>query len=159
MPRTPRPPALKLLNGVREGRDSGGRKVEEGPGFKREPIGPPPPDLEGKAREVWLQTVPELDRLELTKPLDRHSLAAYCLAVERMYEANADIQENGLTEIGAKGGRIKNPAVTVAEQASREIRMWAQEFGFTPSAEGRLSAQAADPDDGDNPYAEGGASG
>lgn len=158
MPRVPAPPALKLLNGRREGYDSGGRKVNEGPGFKRAPLGPPPEDLGDKGRAVWETTAAELDRLELSKPLDREALAMYCLAVQRAWEAQADIDENGLTETGAKGGRIKNPAVTVLEQCSREIRMWAQEFGFTPSAEGRIQAQAAEPSDEDNPYAEGGES-
>lgn len=150
----PRPAALKLLNGRNDHTDSGGRAVDDVP-FKREPMGPPPEDLTEAEAAVWEQLSPELDRLEITKAADRPAFERLVKAIVRGREADEDISANGIVEYGAKGGRIKNPAVTVAEQASREIRMWAQEFGLTPSAENRISAAKMDPDGDSNPYAEG----
>jgi len=48
---------------------------------------------------------------------------------------------------------VKNPAVLVAEAASKEVRAWAGEFGLTPSSEGRLGKPAGDDDDDENPFA------
>ena len=151
----PKPPYLKLLNGRREGYDSGGRKVNMGPGFKREPLGPPPPDLPFWAAAEWAVVAPELDRLELSKAIDRTSFWTYCMTVQRLHDATEAVNRDGLTVPGSTGSLVKNPALTVLEAAERSVRAWAQEFGLTPSAEGRLSPQAINPDDEDNPFAEG----
>ncbi|KLL97549.1 hypothetical protein NJ76_13525 [Rhodococcus sp. IITR03] len=151
----PRPPALKLLNGRREGYDSGGRKVNAGPGFKREPLGPPPPDLPDVAAAEWASVAPELDRLELSKAIDRTAFRTYCMAVQRLHDAQEAVDRDGLTVPGSTGSLVKHPAVAILEAAERSVRAWAQEFGLTPSAEGRISAQAADSEDDGNPFADG----
>lgn len=151
----PRPPALKLLNGRRDGYDSGGRKVNPGPGFKREPLGSPPPDLPPRAAAEWASVAPELDRLELSKAVDRTSFRAYCMAVQRLHDAQDEVDRDGLTVPGSTGSLVKHPAVAILEAAERSVRAWAQEFGLTPSAEGRISAQAVNDADEGNPFADG----
>lgn len=151
----PRPPALKLVTGRREGYDSGGRRINPGPGFKREPLGPPPEGLPPRAAAEWAAVAPELDRLELSKAIDRTAFETYCRAVQRLHDAQEAIDRDGLTVPGSTGSLVKHPAVAILEAAERSVRSWAQEFGLTPSAEGRLSAKAAEPDDTDNPYAGG----
>lgn len=151
----PRPPALKLLNGRRDGVDSSGRKVNMGPGFKREPLGPPPDDLPPRAAAEWAAVAPELDRLELSKAIDRTAFETYCRAVQRLHDAQAAIDRDGLTVPGSTGSLVKHPAVAIVEAAERSVRAWAQEFGLTPSAEGRLSPANAEPGEADNPYADG----
>lgn len=146
----PRPPALKLVEGIGNGRDSGGRLVAKDPGWTRLP--PEPPDvLSGVALEEWHRVVPELQRLELTKPVDAAALMAYCLAFQRMVQAQRLIDEDGLLHENSQG-RVRHPAVAILEAASKELRAWAIEFGFTPSAENRVGKAEASENDGGNPF-------
>lgn len=146
-----RPATLKLINGRGEGRDSGGREVKKPPGFVRLP--PEPPDfLYGDAREEWDRVVPELQRLQLTKPVDRAALTAYCLAWQRLCQAQAAIDNNGMGLLHENSqGVTRHPAVAIAEAASKELRAWCGEFGFTPSAEGRLNTPEGELEE--NPFA------
>ena len=64
---SPRPAALKLLNGRSPGTDSGGRKVAPPAAFAR--VAPDP-----------------LTRMKLIKEIDRGSLAAYCESWARFVE-------------------------------------------------------------------------
>lgn len=147
----PRPAGLKILEGRGNGRDSGGRVVKPTPGFTRLP--PERPEfLTGPAREMWDQVVPELQRLQLLKPVDQAALTALCLTWERLCDARRIIRRDGLI-IETDRGPVKNPAVGILEAASKELRAWSSEFGLTPSSEGRLgSLIPAGDDDDDNPF-------
>lgn len=146
----PKPPALKLVEGRGNGRDSGGRPVVEAPSFVRLP--PEPPEiLWGDALEEWQRVVPELQRLKLTKPIDAAALTAYCLAWQRLCQAQRVIDEEGLLAVNSQG-RTRHPAVAIVEAASKELRAWAAEFGLTPSAETRVSKPEGD-DGESNPFA------
>lgn len=148
----PRPAGLKLIEGVRPGRDSGGRKVVEPPSFRRVPPEAPgwlPPE----ARAEWERVVPELARLDLLKPADRAALTAYCLAWDRLVQAQRQMQEDGSVLAVNSQGRVRHPAVAVIEAASKELRAWAGEFGLTPSAESKVGRQGADDGDEENPFA------
>jgi P27 family predicted phage terminase small subunit len=145
------PATLKLVEGRGNGRDSGGRPIKATPVFKRLP-----PDMPGilwgDAKDEWERVVPELARLELVKPNDAAALAAYCLAWQRMCQAQRQIDEKGLTQETSQGVGV-SPWVRVVEAASKELRAWAHEFGFTPAAESALGAgEKADGDDS-NPFA------
>lgn len=132
----PRPAALKVLNGRSPGRDSGGRVVDPPPPFVR--VAPPAPEwLPLEARAEWERIVPELDRLDFLKVSTRSSLTAYCLTWARLVEAQKTLAAEGLLAENSQG-RVKHPLVNVVEAASKEIRSWCGEFGFTPSSEGRL---------------------
>lgn len=78
--------------------------------------------------------LPELLRLELTKPLDRAGLIVYCTTWGRYVRATREIERYG----------FDGPQLRAAETASKELRAWAQEFGLTPSAESRVAAKAQD---------------
>lgn len=147
----PRPAGLKILEGRGNGKDSGGRPIKPAPGFVRLP--PAAPDfLTGPAREMWDQVVGELQRLELLKPVDRAALTALCLTWARLCEAQEIVERDGLV-LETERGPMKNPAVMIVENASKELRAWSGEFGLTPSAEGRLGISAPDSDaDDDNPF-------
>lgn len=146
------PAALKLVNGRGPGRDSGGRKVPETPGFKRLP--PTAPEwLPDEARAEWERVVPELARLDLVKPIDRAALTAYCLTWARLVQAQKEIAADGGSVLGTNSqGRVRHPAVAVAEAASKELRAWAQEFGLTPSAEQRVGSKGGDSGEEDDPF-------
>lgn len=149
----PRPPALKLLTGRSEGRDSGGRKVAPAPGFLRLP--PTAPDwLPEEAAAEWERVVPELQRLQLLKPPDRAALTAYCLAWARLREAQDIVTREGMVIHDDKQGRAqRHPALLTLEAASKELRAWCGEFGLTPSAEARVSRSEGDGDGEENPFA------
>jgi P27 family predicted phage terminase small subunit len=162
--RTAQPAALKLLKGVREGRDSGGRKVGAGPNFRR--IAPRPPSwLSREAAAEWRRVVPGLVRVSLLKEEDRAALAAYCETWSTYVTARREVAARGqliVKQVTTKDGRhyeqeVANPSVAIARNEGKELRAWATHFGLTPSAEGSLSWAAADDHAGDdNPFAGGG---
>lgn len=147
----PKPEGLKVLEGRSDGRDSGGRPIKKAPAFLRLP--PEAPDwLSPEARAHWNRVVPELQRLELTKPLDQGALAAYCETWARFVAAQMTIQVEGHYVKNANGVPAKHPAVLIAEAASKEIRAWSAEFGLTPSSETRISVGGGGDDGDDNPF-------
>lgn len=148
----PRPPNLKIIEGRGNGKDSGGRPVKQPPGFRRLP--PEAPEwLPAEARAEWERVVPELQRLQLLKPVDRAALTAYCLTWDRLVRAQRELEADGGSVLGENSqGRVRHPAVAVVEAASKELRSWAAEFGLSPSSEAKLtSPEAGDGDD--NPFA------
>lgn len=148
---SPRPAALKLIEGRSPGRDSGGRPVKEPPPFKRLP--PEPPEwLPVEAAAEWRRVVPELARLELVKEIDRASLTAYCLTWDRLVTAQRQIADDGLLHTNSQG-RTRHPAVAIVEAASKELRAWAAEFGLTPSSEQRVGGKDGGGNGEENPFA------
>ncbi|MEV7867472.1 phage terminase small subunit P27 family [Streptomyces sp. NPDC088124] len=159
MARTAQPPALKLLSGRAAGRDSGGRPVNPGPGFRRLP--PKAPTwLSKEAAAEWRRVVPGLQRLDLLKPEDRAMLAAYCETWSVYVTATREVTRDGITSLvvstrpdGSTTERIvPNPAVAIARNAGRELRGFAAQFGLTPSTEQALARGADDGDEDDNPF-------
>ena len=146
----PEPAALKLLNGRGNGRDSGGRKVNVGPGFKRTPP-EPPAWLDGDALALWRRIVPELTRLDILKDGDAEVLATYCETWVDFVEATATLKTEGYY-IDARQGTLKHPAVGIKHQAARELRAIASHFGLTPSTEQALARGSDDDGSGDNPF-------
>lgn len=150
----PKPPTLKLIEGRGNGRDSGGRPVKAAPAFVRLP--PTAPEfLPDEARAEWERVVPELERLQLLKPVDRAALTAYVLTWQRLVDAQQIIAVEGMTAHDDKTGKVqRHPALVTIEAASKELRAWAAEFGLTPSAEARVSKGGAnDGAEEDNPFA------
>jgi P27 family predicted phage terminase small subunit len=160
MGRTAAPAALKLLTGRADGRDSGGRKVNPGPAFRRVP--PRPPTwLSPEAKAEWKRVAPGLARLDLLKEEDRAMLAAYCETWSVFVAATRDVTRTGLTIIqttrrpdGSVSERtVANPSVAIARNAGRELRGFAAQFGLSPSTEQALSRGADDGNEDDNPFA------
>lgn len=159
MGRTAQPAALRLLKGRSEGTDSGGRKVNAGPAFRRIP--PKPPTwLSREAAAEWRRVVPGLTRLDLLKEEDRATLSAYCETWAVFVAATRLVNEQGvMTEAvtvrpdGSESRRpMANPAVAIARNAGRELRGYAAQFGLTPATEQAL-ARGADDGGEDNPFA------
>jgi P27 family predicted phage terminase small subunit len=160
MARTAQPAALKLLTGRAEGRDSGGRKVNPGPAFRR--IAPQPPTwLSREAAAEWRRVTPGLQRLDVLKEEDRAMLAAYCETWSTFVKATRLVTLEGLTlqqittrpDGSSSEKTVPNPAVAIARNAGRELRGFAAQFGLSPSTEQALSRGADDGDEDDNPFA------
>lgn len=159
MGRTAQPAALKLISGRAPGRDSGGRKVNPGPAFRRIP--PRAPTwLSREAAAEWKRVAPGLERLDLLKEEDRAVLAAYCETWSQFVTATRIVSREGITSIvttisasGAETTRtVPNPAVAIARSAGRELRAFAAQFGLTPSSEQALARGADDGEEDDNPF-------
>jgi P27 family predicted phage terminase small subunit len=135
--RKPRPPALRLLNGRGEGKDSAGRPIPEPPPFKR---GAPdkPDDLAPDASWMWDLVVEHWYTLDLLKPLDAASLAVACETYARWKEAVRWRHQKGLLAPNSQG-IVTAPWVAIEASASRDFRSWCAEFGLSPSAESRLN--------------------
>ncbi|MCC9154895.1 phage terminase small subunit P27 family [Streptomyces parvulus] len=160
MGRTAQPAALKLLTGRGNGTDSGGRKVNAGPAFRR--IAPKPPTwLSREAAAEWRRVAPGLQRLDLLKEEDRAVLTAYCETWSQFVTATRQLHDEGLTRevvtVRKDGGEsrrtVAHPAVAIARGAGRELRAFASQFGLTPSSEQALARGADDGSEGDNPFA------
>jgi len=145
------PAALKLLEGGGNGRDSGGRKVVEGPAFKRLP--PAKPDwLSDEAADEWDRVVPELSRVDVVKAEDASVLAAYCESVAEFRIATEAIRElDSLTVVMPSGAERPHPLIALRTQASARLQALAREFGLTPSSESNI-AKESDDRDADNPF-------
>lgn len=145
------PAGLRLLAGRGNGTDSGGRKVAPPPAFRR--IAPDPPTwLPREAKAEWRRVAPGLQRLDLLKEEDRASFAAYCDTWSRYVDATRAVQREGLTCVAAQGV-IQHPCVKIALSLSRELRLWANQFGLTPSAENALTRGGSAEDGDANPFA------
>lgn len=152
MPAPAKPPALKLLNGRGNGKDSAGRTVPIVPKFERE-APEAPAWLAGEALAEWQRIVPQLEQLDLLKAADRACLATYCETWSRWVDAVAEYKANGLTLINPDSGRIgKNPAVAIAEAAATQLRAFANDFGLSPAGERNLASTPTVDDNTDDPF-------
>jgi P27 family predicted phage terminase small subunit len=98
--------------------------------------GPPqrPDWLSEGASAEWDRIAPDLARMGTAKNVDSTALAAYCEAVARFVMLAGLVARTGPLIVGRDGLAHKNPAVAQLRDASVDMRMWAREFGFTPSA-------------------------
>jgi len=155
--RTPRPAAVRLLNGRAAGRDSGGRPVAAPRPFRRCAPETPAGLTEN---EVWLwdQTVPELERLQLLTPAHIGVLRSYLLMWDQALAAHQAACELGpLIDVQTKTGSAvqANPALREVRLAVAELRACARELGCTPVAESAITGRLA----GDTPRGGGGGGG
>jgi P27 family predicted phage terminase small subunit len=148
-----RPYKLKLLEGSRQGRDSGGRKLVEAPRFLRLPP-TKPADLSELASELWDLIVDESQRLEILKPIDGAALTFACETWATGKAAQLVINQHGMTFDTSTGNVRRRPEVGIVLECSREFRAWCADFGLTPSAESKLGGAKLGPEgDDDNPFA------
>lgn len=121
------PAALKLATARNDHMDAGGRPINAGP-FEHREVPDPPSQLDATAREEWLRVGPMLQSINLMKLEDRAAFTGYCMAWSRLI--NSKSQNEWLA-------------------ASREVRAWCVQFGFTPASEQKLPNG---PDADDNPF-------
>jgi P27 family predicted phage terminase small subunit len=140
--RPPKPTALKIAAG-----NPGKRKLapDAEPKF---PAGAPKcPPLSKGAKAVWKRVAPFLESQGLLTHADRDSLAAYCIAVAMMEQAEAALANEGWTIlVGAKmvdgepvGGQVvPHPALKRLDLAMTQVRQFGNLFGLNASARSRV---------------------
>ena len=94
------------------------------------------------AKREWKRLVPLLAARGLLELLDRAALTGYVSAWGDLAEATRVIAEQGTTCIGARGQLLPHPELRRLEKARQTLRMFAAEFGLSPSARSRVVANA-----------------
>ncbi|WP_131669527.1 phage terminase small subunit P27 family [Psychrobacter pygoscelis] len=104
------------------------------------------------ATTMWETVIPELlDAKILTVP-DLHNVESFCMAYQRWRQAEEEIDRVGIT-IETEKSTIKNPAVTVANEAKKQMVQFGSLLGLDPSSRSRLMGAAKD-NKPDNPFAD-----
>jgi P27 family predicted phage terminase small subunit len=130
----PAPTKLRLLHG--ETRPYRINQDEPEP-----PAGQPqcPDDVSAEVRAVWDYTIQNLIVMGIASPADRDALRCYCEAVVLHRKASAILARGSVVLPGAvEGTVVQHPAVRTQRDAAQQVRGFAQEFGFTPSARSEI---------------------
>lgn len=141
----PKPSATKRAEGTyRQDRAAGGQ----------EPVHPnvqdlrPPPWLADLAREKWAELATQLDRSGVLKATDVDTLAAYCSAYAQWrpaQEAMAKVLEESPDEDAETFADYKRRLTTyrmVATEALKQMQVWGDRLGLSPSQRTKVSAEA-----------------
>lgn len=137
--RKPKPTKLKEQNG-----NAGKRALNKNePKFKQVTNIEPPKWLEPLAVEMWQRVVPQLCANDLLTVGDLHNVEAFCMAYARWREAQTLVNLHGLVITNPETGSvIKNPAVTVVNEASKQMIQFGSLLGLDPSGRSRLTGSA-----------------
>lgn len=96
------------------------------------------------ARKFWHEMAREMIALGVLTAAD---VPAFILMAEHYgvaREAARQVAEQGLTVVDATGSLRKNPVLQVLRDNSTAFRMFAVEFGLTPSSRSRLKIAPAE---------------
>jgi P27 family predicted phage terminase small subunit len=135
----------------------GKRKLNEGEPQYEVAAPPMPSGLPLAAVQEWERIVPQLVASRVITRVDRAAITAYVLAWQRLLDAEAEIQAHGIlvpvlvedTETGEyinSGNYKKNPAVTVQNEAKRNVRAFAAEFGMSPASRTKVKSEGPEQD-------------
>ena len=140
MPRRKKSRTAKILSGTfRKDRD--GDRTEP----KLDPVKDPaalvrPTWFDDAAVRCWDYTLPIMIRMGTITIADLQIFIDYCSCVSMFEAAQKDIDETGLTVMGAAGIK-KNPSVTIRDEQIKHIRQHAADLGLTPASRASLNAK------------------
>lgn len=137
--RKPKPTKLRQLNG-----NAGKRAINTNePQFSKITNIEPPSWLEPMAAEMWQRVVPELLSNDVLTAPDLHNVEGFCMAYARWREAQEAITLHGVVTTNPESGALlKNPAVTVANESSRQMIQFGSLLGLDPSSRTRLTGSS-----------------
>ena len=139
----PKPTALEIAQGRPGHRPINKREAKPDPTMPHMP-----PNLCHAAKAEWKRIARRLYKAGLFTYVDRAMLSAYCQTYGRWVEAEFMIDETGgLVFETPNGFMAKNPYVTIAKEARKDLIVMAREFGLTPSARSRIQVDTG----GDGP--------
>lgn len=151
--RKPAPANLRILNGIGNQRDSGGRKVALPPRFVRE--APEMPDgLTDDEKIMWEAVIPALESLDLLTPAHLGVCWGLCAMYGQARASHrAEMRYGPVVPIGGKDKSVKaNPALRETRLAVAEMRKLAIELGCTPVAERAIADLDSPPGDDGSPF-------
>jgi P27 family predicted phage terminase small subunit len=100
---------------------------------------PCPEHLDVEARKVWERLAPQLHARGLLTELDVDALGALCSTQAILSEARERLADEGLVVTGPRGAVKPSPWLAIANQAQRDLRSLAAEFGLTPLSRQRIT--------------------
>jgi P27 family predicted phage terminase small subunit len=124
---------MKLIKGT-DRKSRSRRPPEHQPGIQKNP----PTWLPKWAKVFWRKYAFKLKELGLLTEADQPAFETLALLYSQIRDAQEEIAARGLIVEGARGGEVKNPAFTILNQARKDFRLFAIEFGLTPAARERL---------------------
>lgn len=133
----PKPTALRVLQGTAKASDLDNEPRPEGD--VRRPYG-----LKTKhphLAKLWDTYAPMLERMELLTAADQLAYLMMLSHAAIARECLDTVKEEGLTRRDENGVERKHPLLQVFRDNSTQFRMYAQEFGLTPSARARLGKE------------------
>ena len=132
--RRPKPTAQKALAG-----NPGKRKLAKDEGdFALVTDISPPEWLGNYAVQMWKMVVPELLKTKVLALTDMHNVEAFCMAYDIWRQAQEEIRTSGIVVAGATGGPVKNPALTAANEATRQMVTFGSMLGLDPASRARV---------------------
>ncbi|WP_109514775.1 phage terminase small subunit P27 family [Pseudomonas ovata] len=132
--RRPKPTAQKALAG-----NPGKRALNKGePDFSRVTNIDPPEWLSENARRVWQMIVPQLCSAQVLALTDLHNVEAFCSAYGNWRLAQESIDQYGIVVTSAQGSPIKNPALTAANEAMRQMVTFGSMLGLDPASRSKI---------------------
>lgn len=132
--RRPKPTAQKALAG-----NPGKRALNKNePDFGLVTNIEPPEWLGENATKVWQMVVPELLKAKVLALTDLHNVEAFCTAYDNWRMAQDAVREHGIVVTGAMGGPMKNPALTAANEAMRQMVTFGSMLGLDPASRSRI---------------------
>ncbi|MCC5855130.1 MAG: phage terminase small subunit P27 family [Idiomarina sp.] len=138
--RKAKPTAAKKQDG-----NPGKRKISgDEPAFKMIEGVEAPEWLSDDARTMWNLITGELCKAKVIAVTDLHNVEAFCTAYSNWRAAQKYVNKNGIVVTGGQGGPIKNPALTAANEALRQMASFGSSLGLTPSARVSLVGQAGE---------------
>jgi P27 family predicted phage terminase small subunit len=113
----------------------------------------PPKHLSARARKAWPAVASLLEGMRVLTAAGAFALEALCECYVELVEARETLRANGGATYVTGGGMLRpHPAAAHAADADRRLRSWLNEFGLTPAARSKVSANA---DQGEtNPFAD-----
>jgi P27 family predicted phage terminase small subunit len=101
----------------------------------------PPDHLDDSAKQKWAELLPILLERGTLDASTLDGLTCYVTAWSQWTDATAQVQQLGMVVKSAAGFAIVSPYVTVAAQAERRMRQWADALQITPKSRGRKKAE------------------
>tara|TARA_R100000935_G_scaffold58049_1_gene93685 strand:+ start:76 stop:558 length:483 start_codon:yes stop_codon:yes gene_type:complete len=111
----------------------------------------PPEWMTDRAQTMWGMLIPELLREKVLCITDLHNVEAFCSAYDKWRMAEESVQQFGIVVESSQGSPMKNPALTAANEAMRQMATFGALLGLDPSSRGRLTGGKKKT--GDNPFA------
>ncbi len=131
--RKPKPTNLKILEG-----NPGKRSLNLNEPKPLQLAPECPKWLKPLAKDIWKRIYPELERMGLLTIIDEMAFAGLCQNYAIYIETEKYLEKNGRV-IKTKSGAIKSrPEVYIAKNALNFVKVFAIEFGLTPSSRGRI---------------------
>lgn len=132
--RKPKPTAMKELAG-----NPGKRALNTAePDFTKVTDIDPPEWMTERAQKMWRHLVPELLKEKFLCVTDLHNVEAFCVAYDKWRMSEESVQEHGIIITTESGTVIKNPALTAANEALRQIATFGAQLGLDPSSRTRI---------------------